>query len=163
RVVIAALDPLEQERIRYNQWLQNGYAAGMEYLKRNPDFRTNPQLLQPEARCAIVVSVSYYSTPPDSPGPQFGKVANYAVGVDYHAVLRAKLREMKSMIEKEIGRPLLGKAYTDDVALHEQGFANTYGLGFAGKNTLIIGPKLMGSYNFIAELLTDLDLEADEK
>jgi epoxyqueuosine reductase len=163
RVVIASLEPLEQERIRYRQWLMNDYAAGMEYLKRNPDFRTNPQLLQPQARCAIIVSASYYTTPPPSPGPQFGKVANYAVGLDYHAVLRAKLRELKARIETEIGRPILGKAYTDDVALHEQGFANRYGLGFAGKNTLIIGPKLMGSFNFIAELLTDLQMEADEK
>lgn len=135
----------------------------MEYLKHNPDFRTNPQLLQPQARCAIIVSASYYTTPPPNPGPQFGKVANYAVGLDYHAVLRAKLRELKARIEEHIGRPLLGKAYTDDVALHEQGFANKYGLGFAGKNTLIIGPKLSGSYNFIAELLTDIELEPDER
>jgi epoxyqueuosine reductase len=79
-------------------------------------------------------------------------------------VLRAKLRELRSKIEAEIGRPLLvGKPYTDDVALHEQGFANAYGLGFAGKHTLIIGPKLSGSYNFIAELLTDLEVEPDEK
>lgn len=162
RTVIAGLQPLPTEQQRYAQWLQNDYAAGMDYLKRNPEFRTTPQLLYPEARSAIVVSASYYSSPPPSPGPQFGRVANYAVGLDYHVVLRARLRELKTRIEKASGRPLLGKAYTDDVALHEQGFANHYGLGFAGKNTLIIGPKLMGSYNFIAELLTDLELEADE-
>jgi epoxyqueuosine reductase len=163
RTVIAGLQPLDHEQLRYQEWLRNDYAAGMEYLKRNPQFRTTPQLLYPGATSAIVVSVSYYSTPPDSPGPQFGKVANYAVGLDYHAVLRARLRELKSRIEATIGKPLLGKAYTDDVALHEQGFANHYGLGFAGKNTLIIGPKLLGSFNFIAELLTDLELDADEK
>ncbi len=163
RIVVAGLQPLEDERLRYQKWLQNDYAAGMEYLKRNPDFRTTPQLLYPQATSAIIVSASYYSHPPESPGLQFGQVANYAVGLDYHAVLRARLRELKSKVEQTIGRPLLGKAYTDDVALHEQGFANHYGLGFAGKNTLIIGPKLSGSYNFIAELLTDLELDADEK
>lgn len=163
RVVIAGLQPLELEKLRYQKWLENDYAAGMEYLKRNPDFRTTPQLLYPEALSAIVVSAAYYSHPPEQPGPNYGKVANYAVGLDYHVVLRARLRLLKSRIEEKVGRPLLGKAYTDDVALHEQGFANHYGLGFAGKNTLIIGPKLMGSYNFIAELLTGLELEPDEK
>lgn len=163
RVVVAGLEPLSQEQIRYRQWLENDYAAGMDYLKRNSHFRTTPQLLYPGAKSAIIVSASYYSTPPDSPGPEFGKVANYAVGLDYHAVLRARLRELKARIEKVIERPLIGKAYTDDVALHEQGFANHYGLGFAGKHTLIIGPKLEGSFNFIAELLTDLEIEPDEK
>jgi epoxyqueuosine reductase len=84
------------------------------------------------------------------------------VGLDYHAVLRAKLRQLKGRIEEAIGRPLLGKAFTDDVALYEQGLARRHGLGFAGKNTMIIGPKLSGSYFFVAELFTDLDLEADE-
>jgi epoxyqueuosine reductase len=84
------------------------------------------------------------------------------VGLDYHAVLRAKLRELKGRVETLIGRPLVGKAYTDDVALYEQAYANRSGLGFAGRHTLIIGPKLMGSYNFVAELFTDLELEPDE-
>ncbi len=66
------------------------------------------------------------------------------------------------MIEKEIGRPLLGKACTDDVALLKQAFASRHGLGFSGKNTMIIGPKLSGSYYFVAELFTDLALEPDE-
>ena len=162
RTVIAGLTPLEPERQRYEDWLAKDYAGSMDYLKRNPQFRTTPRLLFPQSLSAIVVTASYYSHRPESPGPGWGAVANYAVGLDYHVVLKAKLRNLKALIEKRIGRTLIGKAFTDDVALYEQGLAARYGLGFAGKNTLIIGPKLMGSFNFIAELMTDLPLEPDE-
>jgi len=163
RVVIGGLAPMEAERQEYERWLAKGYAASMEYLKRNPHFRTSPQLLYPGSRSAIVVSVSYYTEPPVSPGEHYGRVARYAVGQDYHAVLRAKLRELKSRLEQSLGRPLMGKAFTDDVALYEQGYASRSGLGFPGKHTLIIGPKLMGSYGFVAELFTDLEIDPDER
>lgn len=162
RCVIGSLAPMEAERAQFERWLAQGYAAGMDYLKRNPQLRTSPQLLYPSAKSAIVVSASYYTTVPDSPGDRYGRVARYAVGLDYHVVLRAKLREFKTKLEAELGRPIVGKAYTDDVALLEQGFAARSGLGFAGKHTLVIGPKLMGSYNFVAELFTDLEVEPDE-
>lgn len=161
RTVIASLSPMEKERAEYERWLALGYAADMEYLKRNPHFRTSPLLLVPQSRSAIVVSVSYYTTPPEPPGLFFGKIARYAVGLDYHAVLRAKLRELRAGVEKLSGRPLPGKAFTDDVALFEQGLAARHGLGFKGRHTLIIGPRLMGSFNFVGELITDLELEPD--
>ncbi len=154
---------MTEEREQFEYWLKQGYAAGMDYLKRNPNFRTSPQLLYPSSQSAIIVSVSYYTQPPADPGLEYGRVARYAVGLDYHAVIRARLRELKARIEDKIGRPLLGKAFTDDVSLYEQGYAARHGLGFSGKNTLIIGPKLSGSYYFIAELFTDLELEADER
>jgi epoxyqueuosine reductase len=153
---------MEEDRVHYEQWLAQGFAAGMGYLERNPQLRTSPQMLFPQSRSAIIVSVSYYTPVPASPGLGYGRVARYAVGLDYHAVLRAKLRELKTRIEKALGRPLIGKACTDDVALYEQAFAARHGLGFSGKNTMIIGPKLSGSYYFVAELFTDLELEPDE-
>lgn len=162
RTVIASLEPMEAERQEYERWLALGYAAGMEYLKRNPHFRTSPQLLYPSGRSAIVVSVSYYSEVPPAPGPFFGRVARYAVGLDYHVVIRAKLRELNEKIEKLAGRKILAKAFTDDVSLFEQGLAARHGLGFAGRHTLIIGPQLLGTYNFVAELITELELEPDE-
>lgn len=162
RTVIAALEPMLVEREHYSQWLAQGFAGTMEYLKRNPDMRTSPRLLYPQSVSAIIVSASYYSEPPEHPGPGWGRVANYAVGLDYHPVLRARLRALRERIEKVVGRPLLSKAFTDDVALYEQAFAARYGVGFSGKNTLIIGPGTMGSYHFLAELMTDLQLESDE-
>jgi epoxyqueuosine reductase len=109
-----------------------------------------------------MVSASYYTETPPPPAMPYGRIARYAVGLDYHAVLRAKLRQLKAAIEARIGRPLAGKAFTDDVALYEQAFAKRHGLGFTGKNTMVIGPKLSGSYYFVAELFTDLELEPDE-
>lgn len=162
RTVIGSLAPMKEERARYEEWLSHGFAAGMGYLERNTELRTSPQMLFPQSRSAIIVSASYYTEVPEPPGPGFGRVARYAVGLDYHAVLRAKLRQLKSRIESAIGRPLLAKAYTDDVALYEQAYAARHGLGFSGKNTMIIGPKLSGSYYFVAELFTDLEMEADE-
>lgn len=162
RTVIASLEPMEAERQEYERWLALGYAAGMEYLKRNPHFRTSPQMLYPEGRSAIVVSVSYYSEVPAPPSGFYGKVARYAVGLDYHVVIRAKLRELNARLEKIVGRKIQAKAYTDDVSLLEQALAERHGLGFAGRHTLIIGPQMMGTYNFVAELITDLEIEADE-
>jgi epoxyqueuosine reductase len=162
RTVVASLSPMPEAKARYESWLARDFAGDMQYLKRDPNFRTSPALLFPQSLSALSVSVSYYTRPPAHPGPEYGQVAAYAVGLDYHVVLRAKLRQLKESIEKEIGRPLLGRTYTDDVALYEQALAARSGLGFAGKNTLIIGPKLSGSYNFVAELFTDLPLATDQ-
>ncbi len=159
--VIGALQPMTVERVHYVDWLERGYAAGMEYMKRNPEFRTSPAGLYSGSRSAIIVSISYYTEKPPPPGRFFGKVARYAVGLDYHAVIRRKLRELRDALQKELGLTVTGKPFTDDVALYEQGFAARHGLGFAGKNTLIIGPKLAGSYNFVGELFVDVEIEAD--
>lgn len=162
RCVVAALQPLPEAKSRYDAWLSRDFAADMDYLKRDSNFRTSPQLLFPDARTALVVSVSYYSPPPPHPGKQYGQVAAYAVGLDYHVVLRNRLKQLQQKLERTLGRNLKGRAFTDDVALYEQALAARSGLGFPGKNTLIIGPKLSGSYNFIAELFLDIDLDADE-
>lgn len=162
RVVIASLEPMQAERLFFEKWLSKGYAATMGYLGRDPEKRTSPQLLAPEAYSAIIVFASYYTPSPPDPGAQFGRVARYAVGKDYHLVLPEKLALLKSRIEEKLGKPTLGKYFTDDVELYEQALAAKSGLGFSGKNTMIIGPKLMGSYHFVAEFFTDLQLEPDE-
>lgn len=163
RVVVASLEPMEAARRFFEAWLAKGYAGSMSgWLARNPYSRTSPQLLHPEAYCALVLFVPYYTSAPPYPGKQFGKVARYAVGKDYHDVIPAKLELLKQRLEERLGRSLLGKYFTDDVDLFEPAFADRAGLGFTGKNTMIIGPKMLGSYHFVAELFTDLPLEPDE-
>ena len=159
--VVAGLEPMQAERLIYEAWLNNGYAASMHYLKRDPSGRNNPRLLCPEAYSAVLLFASYYTEVPPDPGPEYGKVARYAVGRDYHLVLPQKLTELKARIEEKLQRPLLGKYFTDDVKLFEQGLASRHGLGFIGKNSLLIGPRLSGSYHFVAEFFTDLALEPD--
>ncbi len=162
RVSVASLEPLVDARVDYENWLDKGFAAEMGYLKRNPELRTSPSKLYPGSLSAIIVAISYYTEPPDASAYPFsGRVARYAVGLDYHAVIRARLRSFKETLERELNRPLLGKAFIDDVALHEQSFASRHGIGFVGRNTLVIGPKLSGSYYFLGELFCDLEIEAD--
>ena len=161
RAVVASLDPMIAEQKVYEEWLARGCAATMGYLKRDPEKRNRPSLLFPQAYSAVLLFASYYTKVPDDPGPEYGRVARYAVGQDYHNVLPAKLSELKARIEEKLGRPVLGKFFTDDVELFEQGLASRHGLGFIGKNSLLIGPRLSGSYHFVAEFFTDLELEPD--
>ena len=153
---------MEAERRFFEEWLAMGYAGTMAYLKRNPYSRTSPQLLHPQAYCALILFAPYYTLPPPHPGPRYGQVARYAVCLDYHDVIPHKLSLLKTLLEERLGRPLLGKYFSDNVELFEPAFARSAGLGFTGKNSMIIGPQLMGSYHFIAELFTDLPLEPDE-
>ena len=71
------------------------------------------------------------------------------------------MRELRDELASQLSLTVTGKSHTDSVALYEQGLSSRHGLGFAGKNTLIIGPKLSGTYNFIGELFLDIELEAD--
>lgn len=164
RLVIASPAPLSQGSLDfYEDWLERGYSAGMDYLQRDPRRRTEPLQTFPQARSIVVASVSYYTEVPEPPGDiVWGRVAGYAVGLDYHNVLRARLRQLSDLIDKELGRTVLRRAVTDDAALYEQALAERHGLGFVGKNTLVIGPKLSGTYNLIGELFLDLELEPDE-
>jgi epoxyqueuosine reductase len=162
QTAIASLEPMDDALREYQAWLDQDFAAGMEYLKRDPPLRFSPARLLTAARSAIIVSVSYYTEPPwQRPGLFQGRVARYAVGKDYHTVIKERLLLLQAEIEKHLSRPLIARPYTDDVPLYEQALAVRHGLGFKGKHSLIIGPKLSGSYHFIAELFTDMELEAD--
>lgn len=158
---IAGLEPMKAELEFYKDWLSNGYAASMEYLKRAPEKRHNPALLYPHAQSCLLLSVSYYNPRPPDPGAEYGYVARYAVGLDYHTVIADKIAKLKESVEEKLGRPLLARSYTDDVELFEPGLAARHGAGFIGKNSLVIAPRLLGSYHFLAELFTDLSLEAE--
>ncbi len=161
QVKIGSVSPLSEARLHYEHWLDQGYAADMAYLKRDPARRVDPVMTYPAAKSVIVVSVSYYSEPPPEPAGSYGRVARYAVGLDYHPVIRSRLRDFCALLEKEIGQPIARRTVTDDAALYEQALAERHGIGFTGRNSLLIGPKLSGSYNFIAELFVDLDLALD--
>lgn len=162
QVSIGSLAPMPEALTTYQAWLDKGYAASMDYLKRDPSRRTDPSKTCPEAKSVIIVAVSYFSEPPPVPPEgSYGRVARYAVGLDYHAVIRAKLRELCSRVELALGMPLQRRAVTDDAALYEQALAARHGMGFIGKNSLLIGPKMSGSYNLIGELFVDVELEPD--
>lgn len=146
----------------FQNWVGRGLHAGMSYLAR-PDTlarRANPQEMLPGACTLISLAIPYppASQAPDSPIPSGGgRVASYAWGLDYHDILPPLLEQL---VEKlgEIGKPFRYKIFTDSAPLLERGFAAKAGLGWIGKNSCLIHPRL-GSYFLLAEILMDLDLK----
>ncbi|MGO9601301.1 MAG: tRNA epoxyqueuosine(34) reductase QueG [Isosphaeraceae bacterium] len=142
-------------------WLQAGHAAGMEYMRRHAQARSHPEHVLAGVRSVVMASVVYRSAREGSSTPRAGsgKVARYARGLDYHGVLKDKLGALLDWLRTE--RPQTrGRAVTDTAPLLERDFARLAGLGWIGKNTMLIDPKL-GSFTFLGALLVDCELSPD--
>ena len=138
----------------FDAWLERGYAGEMHYLPKWADKRRDSRLPHEGVTSAIVVALDYGGKEPAGP------VARYARGNDYHDVLSAKLRELHTWIAFELGHEVRGRAYVDTGPLLERDLARRAGLGWFGKNTNLIHPKL-GSFFFLGALLLELDLAPD--
>ncbi|HET9453448.1 MAG TPA: tRNA epoxyqueuosine(34) reductase QueG [Gemmatimonadaceae bacterium] len=138
----------------FTQWIAKGYAGEMGYLERGAEKRSDTRLPFEGVRSAIVVGLDYGGREPSGP------VARYARGDDYHDVMTARLRALHAWIEQELGTPVRGKAYVDTGPILERDLAQRAGLGWIGKNTMLINPE-RGSFFFLGALLLDLALTAD--
>lgn len=152
-VGIATLGPVEGASA-LDDWLDHGYAGDMEYIARGAEKRRDTRLPVAGATSAIVVGLDYGGA--EQPGP----VARYARGDDYHEIMVGRLRELQRWIGREVGGPIRGKAYVDTGPILERELARKAGLGWFGKNTVLINPK-RGSYFFLGVLLVELDLVPD--
>ncbi|HUQ98682.1 MAG TPA: tRNA epoxyqueuosine(34) reductase QueG [Gemmatimonadaceae bacterium] len=152
-VGIAPLGPVETAGA-FRDWLDRGFAGEMGYLARGAEKRGDSRLPFPGTVSAIVVGLNYGGRAPDGP------VARYARGQDYHDVMLAKLESLHAWLNAELGRPVAGKAYVDTGPLLERDLARRAGLGWQGKNTNLVNPRV-GSFFFIGALLVDLELEPD--
>jgi epoxyqueuosine reductase len=152
-VGISPLGPMETADT-FDAWIERGYAGEMEYLTRGAAKRRDSRLPVRGATTAIVVGLNYGGREPSGP------VARYARGDDYHDVMSGKLDELHRWLESEICRPVGGKAYVDTGPILERDLARRAGLGWFGKNTNLINPRI-GSFFFIGVLLVELDLVAD--
>lgn len=122
--------------------------------------RVNPFLIESWVRSIIIVGVSYFNSFQfELPSEEYGRVSMYAWGRDYHVVVRSMLSELVFKLSKE--RKFSYKIFCDSTPLYEKGFAIAGRLGFQGKNTCVINPRI-GSFFFIGEVLTDLDLCCEE-
>jgi epoxyqueuosine reductase len=139
----------------FDAWIEAGYAGDMGYLERGAAKRHDTRLPFEGVRSAVVVAMNYGGTQP--PGP----VARYARGDDYHELMVDRLNELRQWIEAEVGHPVRGKPYVDTGPILERDLARRAGLGWIGRNTMLINPAL-GSFFFLGELLLDLDLGADD-
>ena len=161
RVGIAPAERVERaDYVR--QWLAAGMAGEMEYLHRYFDKRIEPAKLLDGARSVIVVALNYYQDKPDPPanGPH-GRVARYAWGDDYHDVLKQKLWSMADRLHEAIAEPFEIKPCVDTTPILERELAMSAGIGWIGKNTMVLHQQL-GSYFFLGELVTTLELDYDE-
>ena len=138
----------------FRAWLDAGYAGEMTYLPRGAEKRRDTRLPFEGVRSAVVVALNYGGKQPA------GTVARYARGKDYHDVMIARLESLHAWIEAELGRDVRGKAYVDTGPILERDLAQRAGLGWIGKNTMLISPR-HGSFFFLGALLLDLDLQAD--
>jgi epoxyqueuosine reductase len=143
-----------QTAAQFDSWLRAGHAGEMQYLERGAEKRRDSRLPVVGARSAIVVAMNYGGR--EASGP----VARYARGDDYHGVMEPRLRALHTCVEGWVGAPVRGKAYVDTGPLLERDLGRLAGLGWFGKNTMLINPRL-GSFFFLGVLLLDLDLAPD--
>ncbi|MGQ0648578.1 MAG: tRNA epoxyqueuosine(34) reductase QueG [Gemmatimonadaceae bacterium] len=138
----------------FRAWLDRGYAGTMGYLVRGADKRDDTRHVFDGAVSAIVVAMNYGGTRPSGP------IARYARGRDYHDVIVDRLNDLLSRIRETIAPRVNGKPYVDTGPILERELARRAGIGWFGKNTNLINPRL-GSFFFIGSLLVDLELDVD--
>jgi epoxyqueuosine reductase len=141
-----------------DRWLAGGHQGEMRYLERQAVVRRDPARAWPEARSAVVVLDNYYQHDAD-PAPGRGRIARYALGDDYHEVIKQKLQRLGARLVAAAGAGRV-RTYADAGPLPERELARRAGLGWVAKNTMLIRPGV-GSFTFIGILLTDLELALD--
>ncbi len=140
------------------EWLAAGHHGEMDYLSREPDKRADAELAHPWAKTMICLTRSYFTEPPPA-GKGQGRFALYALGLDYHDVLKRDLKVLSRFIEETFSERC--RMAVDTSAILERPYGEKSGLGWVGKNTLLLAPQ-EGSYFFLAELVTSLPLDHDE-
>jgi epoxyqueuosine reductase len=148
---------------RLRDWLAHGFAGTMDYMQRHGDARRHPSSVLPEVRSVVMVGMNYAPTDEDqevnTARSPIGRISRYARGTDYHDVLRERLNRLLDWLRRE--RPdCVGRGVVDTAPLLERDFARRAGLGWFGKNTMLLNKRL-GSYFFIGALLVNLELAAD--
>ena len=153
---ISPVHSIEKERNALESWLEKGMHGSMEYMARNLEKRLNPSELVEGARSVITVLLNYFpsQTQTDTEAPIISK---YAYGKDYHFVIKEKLNKLLEFIQSEIS-PCQGRSFVDSAPILERAWAKESGLGWIGKNSMLISRKF-GSYVFIGELIIDIELE----
>jgi len=159
KVGIAPAAPLSDESVRLQTWLDNGYHAAMAWMERDPEKRTYPKLIFPEARSVIALALNYFTPHEHDADPAKGKISRYAWGDDYHDVVREKLNLLLDWIKTEIPGAD-GKACVDTAPIMDKAWAAKAGIGWIGKSSNLI-TKEYGSWVFLGEILLNVELDYD--
>ncbi len=148
---------LEDEAPKFEQWLKRGYQGQMGYLENHFEKRLDPTKLVPGAKSVVSLIYNYY--PQKVHESESPKIAKYAYGQDYHHIIKQKLKDFLEILNEQIGE-ISGRVFVDSAPVHERAWAARSGLGWVGKNTLLLNRE-MGSFFFLAELIIDLELKPD--
>jgi epoxyqueuosine reductase len=143
-----------------SDWLSRDYAGEMTYMHRHAEARRHPASILPTVKSVVMVGMNYHLEPTDAPSQKkYAKIARYALGEDYHHVLRRRLKALLAWLQEQ-APGCWGRAVVDTAPLLERDFARRAGLGWFGKNTMLLNKKL-GSYFFLGGLLVDTELDPD--
>ena len=160
----------------FEDWLNEGRHGTLHYLagERSRTRRADPRQILPECKSILVLALPYENAPKGFSGSQTHqagpdlkpvrsefRVASYALGDDYHDVIPPRLKLIVEFIEEQLGRPIPNRYYTDTGPVLERDLARRAGLGWIGRNTMLINPGA-GSTFFLAEILLGIELEFDE-
>lgn len=151
---VARVKPIDKEITRLQEWINQGHHGEMQYMARNIEMRTNPQELLPGARSMIMVLMNYY--PQEWQPKNLPQIAAYAYGNDYHHIVKSKLTLLAEEINKVM--PHQYAIFCDSAPVMERAWAVRAGLGWIGKNGMLVNPKF-GTFTFIGTLITTLELE----
>ncbi len=155
---ISRAEFMDEEASNLDKWLNNNYQGEMSYMANHFDLRVDPTKLVTDSKSVISLAYNYYN-PEVQTDAEAPKIAMYAYGKDYHKVVRKKLNTLFDWIKTTFG-DVSGRVFVDSAPILERDWAKRSGLGWVGKNTLLIHPK-KGSYFFLGEIILDLELYYD--
>lgn len=166
---VASITIARETRDNFNEWIAKGYQGDMDYLERNRELRFNPKELKSETLAIIMVKIPYLTKDvnhhkerlADKDAPY---ISSYALGRDYHKVVKHNLNNYAKWIDEFLQKEGLSHSYrvfTDSAPIMEVQLASDSGLGWRGKNTLLLN-KTEGSMFFLGEIFTDLPLTPDQ-
>lgn len=158
RIGFARASSLDQSAYNLAKWLELGYHGEMKYMENYFDLRKDPRNLVPNAKTVIVLSYNY-ATKKSQSDAEAPKISKYAFGRDYHKVLKKKLKKLFLFIQ-DLSNGCQGRFFIDSAPILERDWAELAGLGWKGKNTLLIHPHA-GSYFFLAEIILDAEFPYD--
>ncbi|WP_318309525.1 tRNA epoxyqueuosine(34) reductase QueG [Flagellimonas crocea] len=154
---ISKAEFLEEEAPRLEKWLKQNMHGEMQYMENHFDKRLDPTKLVEDSKSVISLLLNYY--PSEEQNQDSYKISKYAYGMDYHFVIKDKLKNLLHFIEEEIGE-VNGRAFVDSAPVLDKAWAAKSGLGWIGKNSNLLTQQV-GSFFFIAELIVDLQLDYD--
>lgn len=154
---ISKAEFLEEEAPRLEKWLANEMQGKMSYMENYFDKRLDPTILVPDSKSVISLIFNYY--PEKTQIKDTYKISKYAYGIDYHIVIKNKLKLFLEFIQQEIGE-VHGRVFVDSAPVLDKVWAAKSGLGWIGKHSNLL-TKQFGSFYFIAEIIIDLELEYD--